>query len=451
MTAHVESAPASDSGEQAARPPATAHTAPHTPSTAGDSPRRVIVVITEDHYVASPQGVFTRFGLDYDYWTQYLRIFDEVRPLARVQTVESADPSWRRSDGPRVNFAPIPFYQGIASLAKSLSRVRRAVRDGLCCDAPESDNTRYYYAMRGSGPLCVLAWRALRSRGRPFARQIVGHDREGVHMGTNLRPAFLRDWIARGLYSVSRRMVREASAVAYVSAHLREAYPENPGTPVFFFSDVNLNAALITRPRRADEFAADTLRIVSVGRMNPEKGYDVLLDAVERLLAEGEARWTLEVIGVGPQLDGLRARVATGPLARRVRFSGWVPLGPELYQRLDAADLYVLPSLTEGTPRALLEAMARGLPALASNVGGVPALVHPDALLPAGDAGAWAAALRGLIGRRDELSRRSSAGFELAMRFHPDVMHARKREYWTALREITDRRRAPAVQRRGSA
>ncbi|MBK8913567.1 MAG: glycosyltransferase family 4 protein [Phycisphaerales bacterium] len=454
MTAHVESAPASDSEGGAARPAATAFSgalgADPAAGAGGGGPRRVIVVITEDHYVASPEGVFTRFGLDYGYWTQYLRVFDEVRPLARVQCVESADPSWRRSDGPRVCFAPIPFYQGIASLAKNLGRVRRAIRDGLRCDAPESDNSRYYYAMRGSGPLCVLAWRALRSARRPFARQIVGHDREGVHMGTTLRPAFLRDWIARGLYSVSRRMVREAATVAYVASHLRDAYPEAPGAPVFFFSDVNLDAALIARPRRADEFAADALRIVSVGRMNPEKGYDVLLDAAERLLAAGETRWSLEVVGVGPQLEALRARAAGGPLAGHVRFSGWVPLGPELYRRLDEGDLYVQPSLTEGTPRALLEAMARGLPALGSNVGGIPALVSADALLPAGDADAWAAALRGLIGQREELARRSKDCFDLAMRFHPDVMHARKREYWTTLREITDRRGA-ATGARGSA
>lgn len=417
--------------------------------------RRVLIVITEDHYWQTADGVFTKFGLNYDYWTQYFPVFDEVRPLARVAPVEHADASWRRSSGPNVNFAQIPFYQGLGSLARTLPHVMRAIRKQLAIDEwypigaprrpgrnPINPPVQYYYTMRGSGPLCTMAWSYLNRRGIPYGRQIVGHDREGVHMGTNIRPAFLRDWMARGIFALSRKMVWNACAVAYVSPYLQHEYPTRTGTPIYFFSDVNLDAQLITAARSAESFSADPLRIISVGRMNPEKGYDVLLTALKNLDDAGERRWTLDVIGPGPELDKLKAQAADLGIADRANFAGWVTLGPELYARLDKGDLYIQPSLTEGTPRALLEAMARGLPALGSNVGGIPALVSENALVPPGNPGALADAIRRLIGQRAELAARSRDCFEKAMRFHPDIMQARKREYWTFIRDHTDRWRA---------
>lgn len=389
--------------------------------------RAVVGVVTEDHYVRTPEGVFVRLTLDYDYWRQYLSVFDEVRPIARVERAEKAEAGWRRADGPGVVFADIPFYQGLRGMLRAAPRTLAALRRHLR-ETP-------YLCMRGSGGLCLAAWLLLRASGRPYARQIVGHDQQGLELSARMRPVWLRRLLGRAALRASRAAVRRACCAAYVTRALHSEYPnERP----FFFSDVNLDERVVTAPRAADQFAADRLRLVSVGRMNPEKGYDVLLEALHRLAARGEERVTLEVIGDGVDLEALRRRTMELGLAERCRFAGWVQQGAALNRRLDEADVYVLPSLTEGTPRALLEAMARGLPVLASEVGGVPALVREDALVPPGNAAALSEAIARLIGAREELAQRSQDCFERAMLFRKDVMLQRKREYWTCLRECTD-------------
>lgn len=391
---------------------------------------RTLIVITEDHYARTPDGHFT-INLSYEYWQQYLEWFDEVRPLARVYDAPAPPANWQRVDGPGVRFAPLRHYQGLASMLRALPRnfldIGRHLHAG---DA---------FAFRGSGGVCTLAWLWLAARRAPYAWQVVGHTGEGVRMGAPLPGEWLRRLVADASWWLTRRQVGGACAAAFVSDHLRRLCTLRTRGPTFLFSDVNLSPDLITAPRAAPSFSADPLRIVSVGRMNPEKGYDVLLEAVRQLFDRGERRWALDVIGSGPELDSLRQRTADLGLAANVTFSGWLAWGPELFARLDHADLYVLPSRTEGLPRALLEAMARGLPALGTRVGGVPDLLTERDLLTPGDAGELARRLEALIGDRAALRAMSCAAFAAAERFHPAKMRAQKRTYWSYLRERSER------------
>jgi glycosyltransferase involved in cell wall biosynthesis len=113
--------------------------------------------------------------------------------------------------------------------------------------------------------------------------------------------------------------------------------------------------------------------VVFVGVLERYKGPDTLVDAwnaVHRCLPDA----TLTVVGAGPMEARLRDRVTAGDLATSVRFSGHVDAG-ELVRLLDASRGLVLPSRSEGLPRAAMEAMARGRPVIGTRVGGTPELV----------------------------------------------------------------------------
>lgn len=117
----------------------------------------------------------------------------------------------------------------------------------------------------------------------------------------------------------------------------------------------------------------DAFVVGSVGRLVPIKDYPALLEAVKPLLARGiDARILL--VGSGPELERLKALARISPLlAGKVLFAG---LSHEIAQHLAAMDVFVLPSLREGMSNTLLEAMASGLAAIATRVGGNPEIVE---------------------------------------------------------------------------
>jgi glycosyltransferase involved in cell wall biosynthesis len=138
---------------------------------------------------------------------------------------------------------------------------------------------------------------------------------------------------------------------------------------------------------------AGELRALSVGRLETEKNPLLLADIAGRL-SSADARWRLEVCGEGPLRAALETRLQERGLAARVELAGYVPLGPELFERYRDAHALLHVSWTEGVPQVLYEAMAAGLPIVATDVGGVAGAVGDAALLvPAGDADAAAQAL----------------------------------------------------------
>lgn len=106
-----------------------------------------------------------------------------------------------------------------------------------------------------------------------------------------------------------------------------------------------------------------------------------MIEALARLAGTGVApAWcTSATGGSGHVSNSFAGRLG---VADRVTFVGTVPAGAAVRAHLDAADLVVVPSRTEGLPRALIEAMARGLPAVGTTVGGIPELLADVDLVP---------------------------------------------------------------------
>ena len=172
----------------------------------------------------------------------------------------------------------------------------------------------------------------------------------------------------------------------------------------------------------------------SVSVLEPVKALDVLLDAFARLDRPG---LRLLVFGSGSQAAALEASASRLGLGDRVEFPGFVP-APEALARLS---VFALPSLMENCPMGLLEAMAAGVPAVASRVGGVPEVAPAGTarLVPPRDPAALAEAIAGLLDdpeRAREQAERARAHVEAHA--SPGEMAARTLELYASLR----RRRA---------
>ena len=145
-------------------------------------------------------------------------------------------------------------------------------------------------------------------------------------------------------------------------------------------------------------------RLLFVGELSRAKGVRVLVEALERLLGAG-LDVELALVGVGPEQPWLEARAAEPALRGRLLVRGWRSAGPALDEEYRAADLFVLPSFAEGVPKVVVEAMVRGRPVVATDVGSIGHVLGGGErgwLGPPRDARAGASALELAPGRPAE-------------------------------------------------
>jgi len=128
-----------------------------------------------------------------------------------------------------------------------------------------------------------------------------------------------------------------------------------------------------TLPHRAVKGSGSTIRMLSIGRLSPEKGFPGLMEALEKALVQGlDAQLTL--IGDGPLREMLEKRANSGELRGRIVFKGALP-ERETLSEIANCDVLVVSSLMEGLPVVLIEALALAKPVIAPNVAGIPELI----------------------------------------------------------------------------
>jgi glycosyltransferase involved in cell wall biosynthesis len=196
----------------------------------------------------------------------------------------------------------------------------------------------------------------------------------------------------RMLAPLLRQVWKRAKAVVANSQGLRNlAHKFDEKTPI----------AVIPNGVDLERFEVKTrpwspARLLFVGRVVYQKGLDLLLNALAGLK---DLDWTLEIVGDGPRHDELRAQAEKLEIEDRIKFTGW-KYNAELAEAYANANLFTYPSRHEGMPNALLEAMAAGLPALATHIAGNEELVAHEQtglLVPSEDTTALQRALRELI------------------------------------------------------
>ncbi len=289
------------------------------------------------------------------------------------------------------DFTPVGISTGLAPAAdaRAVLQLRRALAG--------ADLVHAHGLRAGLVAAAALGPRRLPGRRPPLVLTLHNALQEG---GGRLRGA---------LQALERVTVRGADLVLAVSSDLA-ANARRAGAP-----DVRVAPALAPplapaqRGRaevRAELGLADGRPLVlAVGRLHPQKGYDVLLDAVRRLPGS-DAPPLFAIAGDGPLQEELAARID----AERLPV---VLLGRrgDVADLLGAADVCVLPSRWEGSPFTAQEALRAGTPLVSTRAGGIPELVGEAAdLVPVGDASALADALARVLADPEHASGLAEAG-----------------------------------------
>lgn len=387
-----------------------------------------VTVTLEHHFLRTPDGrVWTETAFAYPFWQRYMQVFDSVRVIARVRNSDASMEGWKEASGPAVTFIDVPDYHGPYQYLACWPRVRSLLRD-------QARSSEAVILRLGSslGSAFVDHF----DRGQPFGVEVVGDPYDVFQRGSvihSLRP-FFRVWFTAEL----KRLCRAACAAAYVTRHALQArYP----CPAFStsFSDVEIGPnALVSSPRDGLVRHSEPPRLICIGSLaQMYKGVDVLLRAMATCAQRG-LPLSLTVLGDGRHRTELEQLAASLGLKECVNFAGQLPAGEYVRDALDAADLFVMPSRVEGLPRAMVEAMARGLPCIGSNIGGIPELISPDSIVPVGDDAALAQSIMSVLQDPKRMARMSAENLARSHEFREEALVESRTEFLELVRDRTD-------------
>jgi glycosyltransferase involved in cell wall biosynthesis len=204
-----------------------------------------------------------------------------------------------------------------------------------------------------------------------------------------------------------------------------------------------------TRKRKELGIPPDSLVVGYVGWLIPIKGVTSLVSAMARVV-EQHPESMLVLVGKGDDKGEeeikLKEQVESLGLAGKVLFLGW---RPDVDEIMGCFDIFVLPSLNEGMGRVLVEAMATGLPIVASSVGGIPDLVKDGEnglLVPPADASALEKAFSDLLTDKEKRNRMGEAGKKMCLPYSAEAMVEQIDDLYKDLLEKYSNNRATQVR-----
>jgi len=382
-------------------------------------------IVSGPRYYRVIDQYYTSTSFHAEMWKECLEVFDEVVIADRVVYTDKVETGQKPVLADGITFFEMPSFKGALSLGKTVPRMfwraKKAIRqaDVWHLHCPNFVSlcmwfwARYYkvpYSVELRG-YCAVNAIYLKLRGLKFPR---------------FTAAFMR-------FLLNLELSRPLAVVG-VSKSLIRDFPPGNGCPTFAISD---NRVPETSYRHARLWQNDSRSrtIVSLGSLEAIKNPFGIIRSLHLLTQKGFTNWKFVWIGDGP-LKGEAQQLADQlGLSDCVNFLGFVPWN-NVFDILKRADLYLLYSLSEGLPRALLEAMACALPAIGSNVGGVSELLHENDIVPSLDDEMLADKLYEVITDPKRLTEMSRRNLNIAKSYSAEILSAQKIDFYARIKSF---------------
>lgn len=359
-------------------------------------------------------------------WKRYLNKFEHIYVMARVLSDERREVNEKHiASGERVSFIDLPYYIGPLEYLKVKRRLKKTIEKNL---RPEC-----VCICRVPGEIGGLVAACLRKHKVPYGVEVVGDPWDVFAPGVVKHP--LRAYFRYRGFKALKKVVAHAAAALYVTENqLQARYPVSDKAFQISVSDVQINAnnlpvhARILRKK-------SVYNLLSVGSLEQMyKAPDIVLQALAVLKDRGvECRLTW--LGEGKYKEQMQRLSEELHIDGNVFFRGNVSRN-EVDEALFNADIFLLVSRTEGLPRALVEAMAMGLPCIGTRVGGIPELLEEDVLIPKNDVMALVNKLEYMTEHIDFVNDQAQRNFERAAEFSDRVLQEKRESFYQYLISI---------------
>lgn len=354
---------------------------------------------------------------------RYLPIFKSMIVATRVKDMKNSDIQKKNgytiANGKNVQMRPIAEYEKVTDVFFHRRKIYKALKEVIeQCDC---------VIVRLPSPLGNLACNMCRKMNKKYAIEMVacawdGYRYHGHWAGKIVAPYMLIQ---------TKIQCKLAKRAVYVTnKFLQKRYPTNGIT-------TNASNVMINEPKaevleqRIEKIKEekDACVLGLVGRLTLEsKGQKVALQAL-KILVKKYPKIKIEFLGAGDKTLLMNIAQRLG-ITENVCFKGTLPSGIEVLKWMDSLDILLIPSFQEGLPRALIEAMSRGCPAVGAKTGGIPELIREEVIHNPGDATKLAQDIEKIIENKEFAIQLANENFENCKEYTKEKLDKRRNEFW---------------------
>ena len=381
---------------------------------------------TESRFDSVNGEIWTSQGFSMALWQRYLGKFNHVYVAARLQNVSehSSDNLFKLEDK-RVSVIGLPYYIGLVPYLKAKGSIKKIINSFI--------HPGDAYICRVPGNIGTIAAECLKKKGIPYGVEVVGDPWE------SLSPQAFESPFARILQVVAKRQLQKithnASAALYVTNHILQGkYPVKEGVFTTGASNVILrDDCYSAEPHKVvDREKNVQVRMLAVGTLAQlYKAPDVILKALAIVKSKGYNPF-LTWFGDGRYRQPMIKMAEELGLKDNVNFVGAVKQDV-IRKEFEQTDLFVHASRAEGLPRAVIEAMAYGLPCIGSSVAGIPELLSPEAIVKPNDVDRLAEKMLRFVENKQFAQSEANKNWDESKKYHNDILTERRLSFYDEL------------------
>lgn len=398
-----------------------------------------ILVIQEQHFTTLTNGeVWVDKQSNREFWTRYLRVFDQVRVFARMSYANSVGNKALRSDRPEVQYYGIPDFRGISGIIRNYWIIQKALSKAI----KQVDCIIF----RAPSPISMVCYRLVAKSGKPFAVELMNNPK--THYSKEAMQKWYQPLVAHFIIHQTKKMCRRANGVSYVTDHvLQELYPStartNGESDSYFessYSTIKLEEKDYQFNPWSERRPAPVVFVHSGEMVDYRKGQNIIIDTVSILKKKGYDIRAL-FIGGGDKRSEFEAYAAQNGLTEDVEFVGWKSGFSNVQQELLKGHFFLFPSRGEGLPRSIIEAMASGLLCFGSNIDGITELLDPENLVEEFSGEAFAAKIEPFLQDWTKSIRKREEQFQISKKYENSLLSMKRDRFYQKLAACVKRER----------
>jgi glycosyltransferase involved in cell wall biosynthesis len=391
-----------------------------------------LLFFTEARFQQTKEGKFYYRDLSFSYqlFKRYLNVFECVMIVARSTAAKfDAINQKTQVDKDRVTVLPLPYYVGPYQYFFKRKGLLKTLRKYI------DSNPNAATICRVPGTIGTAAAKYMFKKNRPYGVEVVGDPYDVFTKGSFNHP--LRVIFQKVGVRYLKDTVKSATASIYVTnKSLQMRYPAGENRYNTHASDVIMPPEAFVKDGKKMK-NKPPYSIVTIGTLSSlYKSPDIAIETMA-ILKKSRLKVKLKWIGTGKYMCTMKDYAKKTNVEDYIDFVGNISTAAEVRNFLDSADLFVLPSRQEGLPRALAEAMARGLPCIGTEIGGIPEMLDKVALVKTNNPKMLANKIAFFLTTPKMATEQARRNLKEAHNYASEILDVRRKEFYQYVKNVS--------------